>query len=900
MLSKSVWNEEDRLTSKCIDLVEIDDFSFKGDVRVIWPEALHKYLKFVFREIFMVGNEAYRDAVMLQLREMYAGASKQTMELIRTKTNYPKPLYKHQTSAVCLMVPHKVNLLSFSMRLGKEQPLYSHVYTSEGPKRMGDIKIGDKVFGSNGQTSKVTGVYPQGLKPVYRVYLSDGTHVDSGLDHQWIVINSSFPKRLRRRMVRSTKELIGDLGTISNYGKWYIPYTEPVQIKSQPTPIDPYFMGLLLGDGCFRSTITFSTDDHDLIPVIKKLLPSETLRVNKLKGNKFGYIIAGNGGGELNDLITIIRELGLFNKLSHEKFVPKCFLWNSIENRHAILQGLLDTDGHVNKQGNRISITTVSPELAKNIKWLVDSLGGHCRIRTSVREGKRDCFYMAITLPDQFAPFRLPRRMARVSKKQRSKRRSIIRIEELPAVEQQCISVDAEDHSYLTNNFTVTHNTITALTLSKILDLKRTLIIAPAGIVWSWFKTSCNDWGFDPLNWTMLGSKKSKCQHAFLEKYIVINYEAIMKHIDYLLKSPIDHIIIDEAHLCKNTDVRRTKIIIALIAKFPDARVTMLTGTPVTNRVIDFFAYNKIAKNILGKNKTYFSQRYLQKSSGNRGKVIGAQNLEELHVRNSNFMIRKIAEEVLDLPPVLINKYYMDETEISTEYQETLKRMYQNKLALAEAKEKKSISQMENSISSNVHTLNRLLAISKIPKVIEFVDKLWEEGRKVIIFSGYTEPLDMLAAHYKEKAVKVDGSVDPHKRSVLQDKFMQDKKCHVFLGNNKAAGMGIDLTISKDVLTLNFPFTPDDIEQPYKRAHGPNQKSTLNVYFTIVKDSIDEHIYGILTDKSRDINALIDNNKAGVVNYEASVTNMVFNKLIDQYAKDNNLEPINQSEFQTV
>src|SRR5690606_2444220 len=153
----------------------------------------------------------------------------------------------------------------------------------------------------------------------------------------------------------------------------------------------------------------------------------------------------------------------------------------------------------------------------------------------------------------------------------------------------------------------------------------------------------------------------------------------------------------------------------------------------------------------LGKNKSYFDRRYLQKSNGYKGKVVGANNIPELRVRHGNFVIRKTAEECLDLPPLIINKYYMDETEMSKEYVETLKKMYQNRMALEEAQENKSIKQLEGEISSDVHSLNRILATSKVTKVIELIDKLWEEGRKVIVFSGYSAPLELLEAHYGEK-----------------------------------------------------------------------------------------------------------------------------------------------------
>lgn len=442
--------------------------------------------------------------------------------------------------------------------------------------------------------------------------------------------------------------------------------------------------------------------------------------------------------------------------------------------------------------------------------------------------------------------------------------------------------------------------TITSATISHVLDLKRTCIIAPSGVKWNWYHDMCDDWGYNPMHWTILDAVKSRCHYAFIENFVVVNYENVTKHMDHLMRSPIDHFIIDEAHLLKNPTTQRFAAVANLVNKYPNARITMLTGTPITNRVNDMFSYYKLSGHLLGKNKSYFEKQYVKKSGGLKGKIIGAKNMDELRVRHSNLIIRKKTAECIDLPDLIINKYYMDEAEMSIEYQETLKQMYQNRIALQEAQESKSIRQLEGAISGNVHTLNRILATCKVNKVIELVDTLWEEGRKVIVFSGYTAPLELLEAHYKEKCIKIDGSISSQKRSILIEKYKTDKNCHVFLGQDQAAGVGINVVNSYDVIFMNFPFTPDRLEQSWKRSHRIGQKMPVNAYLTIVKNSIDEHIYGIINDKSKDINKLVDKNRKGTIDYETNVMDLVFNKLIDQYAKKNGLPSVKQPEFLKV
>jgi SWI/SNF-related matrix-associated actin-dependent regulator 1 of chromatin subfamily A len=439
--------------------------------------------------------------------------------------------------------------------------------------------------------------------------------------------------------------------------------------------------------------------------------------------------------------------------------------------------------------------------------------------------------------------------------------------------------------------------TITSATMSKIMRIKRTIIIAPAGVKWNWYHDMTDEWGFDPIYWTILDAKKNKCIKAFLERFVVINYEMINRHWDHLVKQEVGHIIIDECHLIKNHKTGRYKSVEKLVRHFQDARVTLLSGTPITNRVNDLFAYFKLANHPLGNNMSYFMNRYTHKIPGFKGeKIVGAKNIDELSMRQANFMIRKKTEECLDLPPLIINKYYLEDTEITDEYKKTLADMYQNRMKAAQDSE--SVEQLEN-LTENVHSLNRILATSKAKKIIELIDKIREQGRKVIVFATYKAALAALETHYGFACVKITGDVNAHKRDTLINRFLNDPKCQVFLGNVKAAGVGINLVNASDVIFMNFPFTPDDIEQPQKRAHRIGQKKSVNVYYTIVKNSIDEHIYDLIIDKSTDINSVLDKGKKGVVHY-GNVENKVFNKLINQYAEEHGLETVGGGKFTEV
>lgn len=428
-----------------------------------------------------------------------------------------------------------------------------------------------------------------------------------------------------------------------------------------------------------------------------------------------------------------------------------------------------------------------------------------------------------------------------------------------------------------------TGKSIVSASVSKLLKINRTIIVGPTLIKWNWIQDMTEKWNFDPLLWTILDRNKSKCLHAFLtERFVVVNYEMIDKFWGHLTKSNVDHIIFDEVHKAKNTKTDTFKRCHKLVKHFPNARVTLLTGTPFTNRIIDMFAYLKLTGHPLGKSITKFKKQYAI-SSGMRGnKVTGAKNIDDLRSKLSNFMIRLKAEDCLDLPDLIIKNFYFDVGELSGEYSEKMDELVQMKAEydVLQGKEK---AQKGVQIRGNIHTLNRLASESKVGPVIKLIDSLTEQGKKVIVFSGYTNPLTMLQEHYKDKSVLINGSVEPHKRQTLIDRYKSDPNCNVFLGNFKAAGVGINLVNSNHVIFMNFPFTPDDLEQPYKRAHRIGQTEKVYVYYTLGRGTIDERVYEIIKDKAEDINSLIDDNK-NVVNY-GSLESKLFKSLIAEYQK---------------
>jgi phosphate starvation-inducible PhoH-like protein len=363
---------------------------------------------------------------------------------------------------------------------GRAQPLSNEVLTPEGFRPIGTLRVGDLVTGSNGYPTPVIGVYPQGRKEVFRVRSQDGASTLCCGEHLWHVFTPEDRARGKPGRVLETREMVGQLRR-ANQHRYELPLlSAPAEFESADLPIDPYALGLLLGDGCLRSNTTpsFTTSDEELAVALEASLDGIEL---KPKGS-YDYVlrhIDGHRGGVIvaNPVTVVLRELGLAGTYSHTKFIPECYLQNASGVRVALLQGLLDSDGGpVAQKGRtcRIQYTTCSERLRDDVLYLVRSLGGVAYWRRRAAEGRspgfangrpvayrNDSFVIDIRLPRTIEPFRLTRKREIYARYGGGRpMRFIDEIEPVGEAETVCIAVAAEDSLYVTDDFLVTHNTL--------------------------------------------------------------------------------------------------------------------------------------------------------------------------------------------------------------------------------------------------------------------------------------------------------------------------------------------------------------------------------------------------------------------------------------------------------
>jgi phosphate starvation-inducible protein PhoH and related proteins len=381
---------------------------------------------------------------------------------------YLRPLYDalhdmvDPDSIPRLMANGTIEVAPLAYMRGRAQPVDTPVLTPWGFQPIGELRVGDLVVGSDGQPTVVLGVYPQGRKAVYRVTTQDGASTRACGEHLWQVRTRDDFAHGKPGRVLTTEQMIGRVRR-GHVRMFELPMVAPVEFEPERAPIDPYALGLLLGDGSIssRTTPTFSTQDAELAEALERLLPD---------GHRGGVIVS-------NPVTVALRELGLAGTGSSTKFIPPQYLVTSRDSRLALLQGLFDTDGGPVTQAGRtcrIQYTTCSSRLRDDVIFLVRSLGGVAYWRTRPAEGRKpglangrpvyhrhDAHILDVRLPAGVQPFRLERKRKLYEMHGAGRpMRMIDSIEPAGEAECVCISVSAPDSLYVTEDFLVTHNTL--------------------------------------------------------------------------------------------------------------------------------------------------------------------------------------------------------------------------------------------------------------------------------------------------------------------------------------------------------------------------------------------------------------------------------------------------------
>lgn len=342
-------------------------------------------------------------------------------------------------------------LFGLKMFGAKALSLDSSVYTVDGISSIGACQPGDRIFGPDGQLTTITAKSEVFYKPMYRIRLHDGRELKVSEDHLNVVtqLRQHTTGELKGRMyfedrVLTVPEILEySLKNGSNYRFW-IKATEPLAYPERDLPLDPYTLGLLLGDGRIKANGNSDLIAHESDwPAYEQHIPYQLGKVQR--DNRRPTTITRSVRGLQSKCIA----LGI-NCHGRSKEVPAAYLRGSINQRLALLQGLLDTDGTITTNGY-VSFCSQSENLALGVLTLVRSLGG-----LAVLQPRNGHFKVGIKI--NLPVFRLARKLER----QRFDRRTMARIEAIEPIElepSQCIAVDNADRQFLTDGYTRTHNT---------------------------------------------------------------------------------------------------------------------------------------------------------------------------------------------------------------------------------------------------------------------------------------------------------------------------------------------------------------------------------------------------------------------------------------------------------
>lgn len=355
---------------------------------------------------------------------------------------------------------------------GKAEWHETPIYTERGKIRFGDIKIGDKVYNEHGQLVTVTNVIPQGKLPAYKVTLRDKREVICNSEHLFTVID--YKQKRRTLKTSEIADIVNGAHPNQSNRRLYLPLTRPVEFDEQTLPIPPYVLGVLIGDGSYtQPSITICNPDIHIINKVDELLSGMGYYLKRCHPKEITYRISPIGGGK-NPFKPLLDKLGIQGQHSHEKCVPDVYLHGSVEQRLELIRGLIDTDGYVGEHGN-ITFTTTSRRLAEEMKFLIYSVGGMAYVSNKQKyythkgtklPGKPSYdVYIRHKTPSILVS--LPKKLKRcdyVNQYSLTMKNQIMSVEKLDEdLEMSCITVDNPSHLYLTNDFVVTHNSLSSM-----------------------------------------------------------------------------------------------------------------------------------------------------------------------------------------------------------------------------------------------------------------------------------------------------------------------------------------------------------------------------------------------------------------------------------------------------
>ena len=420
-----------------------------------------------------------------------------------------------------------------------------------------------------------------------------------------------------------------------------------------------------------------------------------------------------------------------------------------------------------------------------------------------------------------------------------------------------------EAHNYVANGIIV-HNcgkSIQSIIAALEGDFKKVLIVCPNSLKFNWKKeieVFCNDIYVVKDNWDIF---------LPMSKFTVINYDKLHKYSEHIInKCKFDLIIADEAHFCKNSQALRSKHFMKIANNC--LKVWLLTGTPISNRPIDFYNLLKICKHELGRRKDIFGEHYCNGKLTNFGwDYSGASHLKELHFKIQDVMLRRTKEEVLELPSKIRTPIYFEfEASQLKRYKKAVDEKFQELFDKMQIDEDYNPDLEKGAKFIELSVMRMFTALEKVRdgSTIEAIQNIIDQGKKVVVFTNFTSVIDTLITELNKKKISttfIDGRVKIEERQTRMDLFQSKNGPSVFICNYKVGGVGVTLTAAEIALMNDLPWEPSTLQQAEDRLFRIGQTKSVNILYPLYQNTIDETIFTFLREKIKNIDIAIEGKK---------------------------------------
>jgi SWI/SNF-related matrix-associated actin-dependent regulator 1 of chromatin subfamily A len=398
--------------------------------------------------------------------------------------------------------------------------------------------------------------------------------------------------------------------------------------------------------------------------------------------------------------------------------------------------------------------------------------------------------------------------------------------------------------------------TKSAIAAALLSGAEKILVICPANAKINWFREITEY--IDEEYVTIV--KSGFWQPKF---FTIINYDILNRFHEiedkrkktepksYINEEKFDLLIVDEAHMIKNKGSIRGKVVAQISENIE--KIWLLTGTPIANRPMDYYNLLKVCNIPVADNFQHFAYRYCAAKSFNKklasGKIKriwltdGASNLEELHQKTKNYILRRKKEDHLDLPPKIISPFYLD-----LENRKGYKEAFDDYLFWLEVEGKK-LGAGRQMVEMGV--LRKFISKEKVPMTVDMVHNFLDQSddKKIIVFTVFTDSLKELKKEFGDLAVCHNGEMSDKEKQKSIDEFQNNPKIRVFIGNIISAGSAITLTASDTTIFHDLDFSASNHQQAEDRNYRISQDKTVNVYYPIFQDTIEEKIFELLEKK---------------------------------------------------